>query len=101
MAPRFLGSKSKNWRKQPAQRVENLTHDCLRCAPTRRIRRVAIQPVLGDVDIKAAQIDGAKLVKYVINLVELERIISRPAIASHLVKPPQNPAIDERCSRHR
>ncbi len=76
-------------------------HDCLRCAPTRGIRRVAIHPVLGDVDIKAAQIDSAKLIKYVINLVELERLISQSTIASHLVEPLQNPAIDERCTRHR
>ena len=59
-------------------------HDHLCRATTRRIRRVAIHPVLGDVDVEAAQIDRAKLVERVINLVELEGFVSRSAIANHV-----------------
>ena len=49
----------------------------LRRAAARRIGRVAIHPVLGDVDVKAAQIDGAKLIERVINLVEFVGRIGR------------------------
>src|SRR5262245_50876243 len=64
-----------------------------------RVSRVAIHPVLGDVDIKTAQIDRAKLIERVINLVELERCVCRSAISNHVVQTFQNPAIDQGCSR--
>src|SRR6266513_4501953 len=99
MAPRFLGRKGENWREQLAPRVENLMHDYLCRTSTRRICRVAIHPVLGDVDIQAAQIDGTKVVECVIDLVELERLVSQSTIANHLLKPLQNPAVNQCCSR--
>src|SRR5215471_18753822 len=74
-------------------------HDCLGCPTPRRIWRVAIHPVLGDIDIETAQIDGAKLVQRVVNLVEFARFISRSAISDYLVQTLQNPAINEGCSR--
>src|SRR4030095_8494769 len=74
-------------------------HDHLCRATPGRVRRVAIHPVLGDVDIKAAQIDGAKLVKRVIHLVKLESFVRRSAISNYVVQTLQNPTIDERCSR--
>src|SRR5436190_19882376 len=101
MAPRFLGGKSENRREQLTQRVENLMHDYLCRTPTRRICRVAIHPVFRDVDVKAAQIDGAKLVERVIDLVKLEGSVSQSTIANHVLKPLQNPAVDQCCSRHR
>src|SRR4029077_3155286 len=101
MSPRFLGGEYEHWRQQSAQSAENFMHDQLCCATTRRIRRVAIHPVLGDVDIEAAQIDGTKLVERVINLVKLKRFICRSAISDHVVQTLQNPAVDQRHSELR
>src|ERR1700704_5681080 len=66
-------------------------------AAARRIRGVAIHPILGDVDVKAAEIDGAKMIDAMINLVELEGGIRAPAFGGDLVEPIENPAIDH-CS---
>ena len=77
-----------------AKRAVNFAHRRLGSAPTRRIRRVAIHPVLGDVDVKTAEVDRAKLIQGVINLVKLEELISRSAIADHLIEPFEDPAID-------
>ena len=99
MSPRFLGGEYEHWRQQSAQGAENFVHDHLCCAPPRRICRVAIHSVLGDVDIEAAQIDGAKLVEHVINLVELERLVCRSTISDHVAQTLQNPAVDECCNR--
>src|SRR4029077_16710579 len=101
MAPCFLGGKGKNRREQSAERVENFVHDHLCRTPTRRIRCVAIHPVLGDVDIEAAQIDSTKLVEYVIDLVKLERFISRSTISDDMIESLQNPAIDQCHSERR
>src|ERR1044071_771912 len=98
MAPRFLCGKSKNWREQPTKRVENFMHDCLRRSTARGIRRVAIHPVFGNVDVEAAQIDGAKLIECVIDLVELERLVTRSTSADHFIQALENPAVNQRCS---
>src|SRR6266513_372617 len=98
MSPCFLSSENKNRREQSAERVENLVHRRLCRAPTWRIRRVAIHPVFGDVDVEAAQIHSAKLVERVVDLVEFEFFIRRSTIANHLVKPLENPAINQ-CER--
>src|SRR5262249_39774491 len=99
MSPRFLSGEYKNWREQLAKRAEYFMHDTLSCPTTRRICRVAIHPVLGDVDIETAQIHCTKLVQHVVNLVELERFVGRTAIGDHLVQTLQNPAINQRYSR--
>ena len=96
MSPRFFGSKYKDRRKQPAQGVENFMHHHLCRTTPGRVCRVAIHPILGDIDIKAAQIDGAKLVKRVIHLVKLECFVRRSAISNYVVQTLQNPAINER-----
>src|SRR6266576_5493899 len=99
MPPRLLGSKYKDRRKQSAQGVENFMHHHLCRTTPGRVCRVAIHPVLGDVDIKATQIDRAKLVKRVIHLVKLECFVRRAAVSNYVVQTLQNPTIDERCSR--
>src|SRR5438034_2375712 len=101
MAPRFLGGKSENRREQLTQRVENLMHDYLCRTPTRRICRVAIHPVFRDVDVEATQINGAKLVECVVDLVEFEGFVSGSTIANHLLKPLQNPTVNHCCTWHR
>src|SRR4026208_122320 len=98
MPPRFLGRKYKDRRKQSAQGVENFMHHHLCRATPGRVCRVAIHPVLGDVDIKAAQLDGAKLGKRRIHLVTLASFARRSAITNYVVQTLQNPTIDERCS---
>ena len=80
---------------QFAERVEDFLHCGLRRAPARRIQGVAIHPVFGDVDVKTAQIDGAKLIERVINLVELESPVSESTITDYLTETLQNPAIDQ------
>src|SRR6266436_6279975 len=70
-------------------------HHHLSRTPTRRTWRVAIHPVLGDIDIEAAQIDGAKLIERVIDLMELERFVGCSTIANHFIQAFQDPAIDE------
>src|SRR4051812_31768413 len=61
----------------------------------RRIGSVAIHPVLRDVDVKAAQIDGAEMIQDVIDLVELICCIRRAAFRDHILETIQDPAIDE------
>src|SRR5260370_24505130 len=97
MSPCFFRGECKQRRKQFAERVEDFVHGCLRGTPAGRIWRIAIHPIFSDVDVEAAQIDCAELVERVINLVELERLISRAAISDHLIESLQNPAIDKRC----
>ena len=70
-------------------------HRCLRRAAARRIRRIAIHPVLGDIDVKAAQIDRTKLIERVIDLVEFVGLIRSAAISDHVFQAMQNPAIDQ------
>src|SRR5713101_2359888 len=94
MTPRLLGSESEDRREQSAKRVESLVHNALRGAAARRIGRVAIHPVFRDVDVQTAQIDGAKLVECMINLVKLERFVGGLTITNHSIEPLQNPAIN-------
>src|SRR6266480_162277 len=95
MSPCFLSSENKNRREQSAERVENLVHRRLCRAPTWRIRRIAIHPVFGDVDVEAAQIDCAKLVERMINLVKFERFVTSSTICDHVIESLQNPAINQ------
>ena len=96
ITPRFFRGEDQDRREQPAKRVEDLAHRRLRRAAARRIGRVAIHPVLGDVDVEAAQVDRAELVERVINLVEFVGRVGRAAIRDHVLQPIENPAIDER-----
>src|SRR5256885_17150370 len=72
-------------------------HGHLRATTARRIPRVAIHPVLGDVDVKTAQVDRAKLIQDVIDLMKFEELISRSAIFDHLIEAFQNPTIHQCC----
>src|SRR5436190_10404189 len=101
MSPRFLGGEYEHRRQQSAQSAENFVHDHLGRASPRRICSVAVHPVLGDIDVEAAQVDGAKLVERVINFMKLKRFICRSGISNHVVQTLQNPAVDQRCSGHR
>ena len=81
-------------------------HCDLGSTAARRIRGVAIHPILGDVDVKAAEIDGAKMIDAVINLVELEGGIRVPTFSDDMIESIENPAVDEgfgagSCSRGR
>src|SRR5436190_22349216 len=95
MAPCFLGSEGQDRRKQSAERVENSVHYYLCRATARRIRRVAIHPVFCDVDVEAAQIDCAKLVERMIDLVKSERFVTSSTICDHVIESLQNPAINQ------
>src|SRR5436190_17790424 len=95
MPPGLLRSEDEHAREQPAKRIEKFEHRRLCRAATRRVRRVTVHPVLGDVDVKAAQIDGAKLIQRVIDLVKFEIIVRRPTRLDHLIQSFQNPAIDQ------
>ena len=55
---------------------------------------VAIHAVLGDVDVEAAQVDGAELVEGVINAVELEFFVGVTAGVLHFGQSGQDPAVD-------
>ena len=59
-----------------------------------RIRGVAVHPVFGDVDVKAAEIDRAKMIDAVIDLVELEGGIRVPAFSDDMIESIKNPAVD-------
>src|SRR5438105_5099902 len=96
MPPRFLSRKSEKWRKQFAEPVENFAHDCLGGTTAGRIRRVAVHPIFGDVDIETAKIHRAELIERVINRVKLERFISGSTSSGHIIQPFQNPAINKR-----
>src|ERR1700730_2716178 len=100
MPPRFLSRKSEKWRKQFAEPIEDFVHGRLGGATAGRIRRVAVHPIFGDVDIETAEIDRAELIKRVINRVKLERFKSGSTSSSYLRQALENPAIDC-CSRCR
>src|SRR3954465_2115766 len=95
MPPRLIRSEDEHGREQPAKRIENFEHRRLCRAATWRIRRVAVHPVLGDVDVEAAQIDGAKLIQRVIDLVKFEILVGKPTRLDHLIQSFQNPSIDQ------
>src|SRR5205807_170679 len=95
MAPCFFRSEYKNGREQTAEGVKNLVHRELSRAPARRVGGIAVHSVFGDVDVKAAEIDCAKMIDAVINLVELEGSIRTPAFRDDMIEPIENPAIDE------
>src|ERR1043166_5474189 len=95
MPPRLLRGEDEHGREQPAKRIEKFAHRRLCRTATRRIRSVAVHSVLGDVDVKAAQIYGAKLIQRVIDLVKFEILVGRPTRLDHLIKSLQNPAIDK------
>src|SRR5947208_589177 len=101
MSPRFLGGEYEDRRQQSTQSAEDFMHDRLGRAPPRRVCGVAIHPVLGDIDVEAAQVDGAKLVERVINLVKLKHFICRSAISNHVIQTLQNPAVDQCCNGRR
>src|ERR1041385_2981005 len=95
MPPRLFRGEDEHGPEQPAKRIEKFAHRRLRRTATRRVRRVAVHAVLGDVDVKAAQIDGAKLIQRVIDLVKFEILIGRPTRLDHIIKSLENPAIDK------
>jgi hypothetical protein len=78
-----------------AQRAENHLHRPLRRAAPRGVDRVAVEPVLRDIDVETAQVDGAELVEAVINLVEFICGIGHTAFLDDLLQTIENPAIDE------
>ena len=94
IAPNFFGSERQDWRKPSTQSIQCLLHDKLRSTTARRIRRVAIHPVLSDVDVKAAQIYYAELIKRVINLVKLEVAVGRLTSHRDLCETIKDPTID-------
>src|SRR6266498_687192 len=50
---------------------------------------------LSDIDIEAAQVDGAKLIERVIDLVELERFVGCWTIANHFIHSLENPPVNQ------
>ena len=94
MRPGLLGGECQDRREQTTQRIENFMHRELSRAAARRIRGVAIHPVFGDVDIEAAEIDGAEVIDAMINLVELKGRIRAAAFGDDMIEPIENPAID-------
>src|SRR5437763_1821323 len=92
--PRLLGSECQDRCEQTTERVENFMHRKLGGAASRRIGRVAIHSVFGDVDVEAAEIDCAEVIHSVVNLVELEGCIGVPAFRDDMIEPIENPAID-------
>src|ERR1700676_3079025 len=97
MSPCFFRGECKQRREQFAERVEDFVHGVLRGTPARRIWRIAIHPIFSDVDVETAQIDCAELGERVVNLVELERLISGTTISDHMIESLQTPAINKRC----
>src|SRR5205823_2718673 len=77
------------------KRIQNFAHGCLSRATTQGVRSIAIHPVFGDVDVQTAQINRAKLIEDMINLVKFERFIGRATIGNHLMQTLQDPAIDQ------
>src|SRR6266480_84957 len=95
MTPRLLGRENENWRQQSAERIEDFVHGNLGGPTAWRIRRVAVHPVFGDVDVQAAQVYRAEVVERVVNLVKLERFVCGSTVGDHMIEPLQNPAIDQ------
>jgi hypothetical protein len=69
--------------------------DGLSCTASAGVRSIAIHPVLGDVDVEAAQIDGTKLVYPVVNLMKLILLVGFPALLNKLLKPGCYPSVGE------
>ena len=86
ITPRFFRGEGEDRREQLDHRLEDLVHRGLRRAAARRIGRVAIHPVLRDVDVEAAQIDRAELIQRVIDLVELVGGIRLAAFGDDLLQ---------------
>src|SRR3954447_6020967 len=95
VTPRLLSGEDEDRSEPLTERFENLAHRGLRGPSSRGIDRVAIHSVLRDVDIEATQVNGAKLIESVINLVEFVRRIGGPALFDHALQAIENPAIDQ------
>src|SRR5262249_56232839 len=98
MAPRFLRRKSRYRREQLAKCRENFMHRSLGCTAPSRVCGIAIHPVFGDVDVETAQIDRAKLVERVINLVKLETLVTGATLFHPVINPLHNPTTTARAS---
>jgi len=69
-------------------------HHGLCCPPARGIDPIAVQAVLGDIDIKRAEIDRAELIQRVINAVVFVSGIRVATGGNDLAEAVQNPRID-------
>ena len=97
-SPRLFAGEDKYGREQLAKGIVDFLHCALRGSTAGRIRRIAIHPVLCDVDVEAAEIDRAKLIECVIDLVEFVGGVGVATFRDHVLQPMKNPAIDERDS---
>src|SRR5260370_42378704 len=94
--PRFFCRESQNRREQLTKRAKDFVHCALGRASPSSVRRIAIHPVFRDIDVKRAQIDRAKVIERVIDLVKLKRFVSGSTIGNHSIESLQNPPIN-RC----
>ena len=86
ISPRFFGRKSENGRKQRRQGFDDFAHRALGRPPARRVDRVAIHPILGDIDVKTAEVDRTELIECLVDLVKLVRRVGRATFIRHLLQ---------------
>ena len=84
-----------NDRRQPAhQTIEAAVEHGTHCPPPDVVGRVAIEPVLADVEIEGRQVGRTKSVQCREHAVEIECLDRTPDAASSSAKPVQNPAVE-------
>ncbi len=79
VAPGFFRGEGEDGGEEAGKGREDLVQGGLGGAAASALRGVAIQAVLGDVDVEAAQVDGAELIEGVVDAVEFEFFVGLAA----------------------
>ena len=93
--PDFIGGEGEDGGEQFAQRLGDLADGGLGGTAARAVRRVAVHPVLGDVDVEGAEVAGDELVHDGEDLAEIIGGVGGHGFGSDGVEALQNPAVDE------
>src|SRR5207302_3267812 len=73
--PHFIASETHDRSQQPDHCLANPPQSGLRRAPSHRVRREGIKPVLGDVGVERAQLNRAEMIHALINLMERKLLV--------------------------
>src|SRR5580704_17450959 len=92
IGPDLFASESHNGCKQSDQRFTDAPDRGLRAAPSPRLWRGDVQPVLEHIEVKSAQVDDTEVVHAVVSLVESKLLVrsahirgERAGLAQHVL----------------
>ena len=93
--PCFVGGEGEDGSEEFGEVCEDLVHGGLGAAAARAVGRVAVEPILGDVDVEGAEVCGAELVEGDEDLAEVVGGVGGETVAGDGVEPLEDPAVEE------